>query len=580
MAINAASGSWAMSPMVSTPRACSLAAVLAPMPHIRSTGSAWRKASSRPRHDEQPVGLGHGAGDLGQELGAGDADADRQAHPFAHRAAQPDGDLRRRARRAPQPAHVEERLVDRDAFDERRRVVEHLEHRLAGGGVGGQVRFDEDGVGAQPPGDRPAHGGAHAVRPGLVAGAHHHARADDHRAAAQLGWSRCSTEAKKASRSAWRIDASAAATNIRSQSRRHSSTPCPRTGRRVDNERRERSHPRRDRRRRRGDPVLRVPAPRPVRPGRLLHPARRAGRAGRAPRWRLHHLARGGPVVRRRPRPLPRRRVGGPRAAGPVHRRRRRRRAGDAGARGVGGGAALRPGAALRRRRDLRVAAGTAPGRCRVATRRARRPLRRRGRRQRAARQPADPPVRVRRVVARGVGGGRTGRVVRRGALGTARPAPLVLPATAPHGARAPLHDDAVAWVDVARASVERGRIVAFDYARATTAELARRPWREWLRTYRGHERAAPTTSTRRAPRTSRPSSPSTSSPNRSVAHPGEFLRRWGIDELVAEGVSAWTARAARPTWPPSPCAAGPSRPGPCSTRPASAPSSSWSGRR
>ena len=138
-------------------------------------------------HDEQPVGLGHGAGDLGQELGAGDADADRQAHPFAHRAAQTDGDLRRRARRAPQPAHVEERLVDRDAFDERRRVVEHLEHRLAGGGVGGQVRFDEDGVGAQAPGDRPAHRRAHAVRPRLVAGAHHHADADDHRAAAQLG---------------------------------------------------------------------------------------------------------------------------------------------------------------------------------------------------------------------------------------------------------------------------------------------------------------------------------------------------------------------------------------------------------
>src|SRR4029079_7064228 len=40
-------------------------------------------------------------------------------------------------------------------------------------------------------------------------------------------------------------------------------------------------------------------------------------------------------------------------------------------------------------------------------------------------------------------------------------PLPAVLPATAPHGARAPLHDDAVAWVDVARAGVERGRIVA-----------------------------------------------------------------------------------------------------------------------
>ena len=56
--------------------------------------------------------------------------------------------------------------------------------------------------------------------------------------------------------------------------------------------------------------------------------------------------------------------------------------------------------------------------------RHARRPLRRRDRGQRAARQPADPAVRVRRVVARGLGGGRTGRHVRRGALGAARPAP------------------------------------------------------------------------------------------------------------------------------------------------------------
>src|SRR3954466_11106907 len=40
-------------------------------------------------------------------------------------------------------------------------------------------------------------------------------------------WSRCSTEAKKASRSACRIDASGAATNIRSQPRSPPSTPCP-----------------------------------------------------------------------------------------------------------------------------------------------------------------------------------------------------------------------------------------------------------------------------------------------------------------------------------------------------------------
>ena len=33
------------------------------------------------------------------------------------------------------------------------------------------------------------------------------------------------------------------------------------------------------------------------------------------------------------------------------------------------------------------------------------------------------------------------------------------------------------------------GSVIAFDYAVDTTAELAVRPWREWLRTYRRHER-------------------------------------------------------------------------------------------
>ena len=36
------------------------------------------------RHDEQAVRLGHGAGDLGEELRAGDPDADRQADALAH----------------------------------------------------------------------------------------------------------------------------------------------------------------------------------------------------------------------------------------------------------------------------------------------------------------------------------------------------------------------------------------------------------------------------------------------------------------------------------------------------------------
>ena len=68
-------------------------------------------------------------------------------------------------------------------------------------------------------------------------------------------------------------------------------------------------------------------------------------------------------------------------------------------------------------------------------------------------------------------------------------PTPACLPTSAPHGARAPIHEAASAWVERARNVVRNGRVVAIDYCVPTTAELARRPWREWLRTYRGHER-------------------------------------------------------------------------------------------
>jgi SAM-dependent MidA family methyltransferase len=126
-------------------------------------------------------------------------------------------------------------------------------------------------------------------------------------------------------------------------------------------------------------------------------------------------------------------------------------------------------------------------------------------------------------------------------------PVPSVLPANPPHAARAPLHDAAVAWVTRARQRLRRGRLLAFDYATATTASLALRPWRDWLRTYRGHERG-----------------------DHYLAHPGgqditvevaldqfpepeavrtqgQFLQRWGIDELVAEGERHWSANAASP---------------------------------
>ena len=68
-------------------------------------------------------------------------------------------------------------------------------------------------------------------------------------------------------------------------------------------------------------------------------------------------------------------------------------------------------------------------------------------------------------------------------------PVPDVLPSTATLGSRAPLHDAARDWIVDATSRLRAGTLVVLDYVSPTTAGLAARPWREWLRTYRGHAR-------------------------------------------------------------------------------------------
>lgn len=142
-------------------------------------------------------------------------------------------------------------------------------------------------------------------------------------------------------------------------------------------------------------------------------------------------------------------------------------------------------------------------------------------------------------------------RVERDGSLvETLAPAPAdwssLLPAAA-HGTRIPVQERAGAWVTAARRRLQRGTVVAIDYCTARTAELVGVAWRDWLRTYRGHERGGhylravgeqdittqvcldqlpePTTTRTQA----------------------QFLQRWGIDELVEEGGRIWAARSANP---------------------------------
>jgi SAM-dependent MidA family methyltransferase len=126
-------------------------------------------------------------------------------------------------------------------------------------------------------------------------------------------------------------------------------------------------------------------------------------------------------------------------------------------------------------------------------------------------------------------------------------PVPSVLPDRPAHGARVPLQDAARTWLAEARGSLRSGRVVVVDYVRATTAELAARPWRDWLRTYRSHGRGGHyLVDVGEQDITADVALDQLPEPD-VVRTQAQFLRRWGIDELVAEGREAWARAAAAP---------------------------------
>ena len=115
----------------------------------------------------------------------------------------------------------------------------------------------------------------------------------------------------------------------------------------------------------------------------------------------------------------------------------------------------------------------------------------------------------------------------------------------APVGARIPVARAAADWVrDAIDVAGPGGRVVAFDYA-STSAELAQRPWTDWLRTYRGHERGGAVLAhlgeqdiTCEVPVDQLPA------PSREVSQ-ADWLRAHGIEDLVEEGRATWRERAA-----------------------------------
>lgn len=114
-------------------------------------------------------------------------------------------------------------------------------------------------------------------------------------------------------------------------------------------------------------------------------------------------------------------------------------------------------------------------------------------------------------------------------------------------GARIPIQHDAQRWLRRALDLLDAGLVIAVDYA-DTTPAMAARPWREWLRTYRGHERGAHPLEARgeqditcevAVDQLARVRPPSA---DRSQA---EWLRAHGIDDLVAAARRVWDERAA-----------------------------------
>jgi SAM-dependent MidA family methyltransferase len=128
---------------------------------------------------------------------------------------------------------------------------------------------------------------------------------------------------------------------------------------------------------------------------------------------------------------------------------------------------------------------------------------------------------------------------------------PVCLPSRVPHGSRAPVHTVAAQWLTDALSILRRGSLIAFDYCTPLTAEVASMPWREWLRTYAGHERG---THYLRDAGEQDITTQVCIDQLAAVREPdamrsqSQFLQLWGIDELVEEGRRVWAESASAPT--------------------------------
>ena len=116
-------------------------------------------------------------------------------------------------------------------------------------------------------------------------------------------------------------------------------------------------------------------------------------------------------------------------------------------------------------------------------------------------------------------------------------------------GARVPLQEQAGRWLTQALEVVRSGSVVVIDYA-ARTAELAVRPSRDWLRTYREHRRGDdPLRDVGAQDITCEVAVDQllAVAPDAVEHSQADWLRTLGIEDRVREGREIWTAHASAP---------------------------------
>jgi SAM-dependent MidA family methyltransferase len=127
---------------------------------------------------------------------------------------------------------------------------------------------------------------------------------------------------------------------------------------------------------------------------------------------------------------------------------------------------------------------------------------------------------------------------------------PEVLPKSAPLGSRAPIQVAASQWMLNVTQKLSRGKVLVFDYCSESTSEIAVSPWREWLRTYKDHQRGVHYLLD--------PGNQDITSqvmvdqlmiaiPELVVGKQSDWLQHWGIQDLVDEGAKHWDRHKSSP---------------------------------